>query len=301
MHPFAYTRPKTLVEALALLDEQGAQATLLAGGTDLVVDLRNRTQTPRLVIDVKRIAELPPTIRETNGRLRISATAVMTDIEGDDRVRTAFPALAEAAATVGSIQIRNRATLAGNVCRASPAADTPPALLVYQAEVNLANARGTRRVPVEQFVVGPRRTTLQQGEVVTSIDLPLPNERQGAAFARVTRRHGVDLATINLCCKVTTEGRTQFAYGAVGPRPFLVTDETGVLADPRAHDAARDEVLRRLLTQASPISDVRGSREYRLAMLLVMSRRALRTAIDRLRQEDSKGFPPPLGEGTVGA
>lgn len=285
-----------MAETLALLDEHGPGAALLAGGTDLVVDLRNRTQTPAVVIDVKRIAELPPTISETDGRIRIGATAVMTDIESDARIRTRFPALAEAAATVGSIQIRNRATLAGNICRASPAADTPPALLVYEAEVNLASAQGTRRVPVEQFIVGPRKTALLSGEVVTSIDLPPPNERQGAAFARVTRRRGVDLATINLCCKVSAGGHTQFAYGAVGPRPFVVTDESGVLSDPATTDEAKDEILRRLLTHASPISDVRGSREYRLAMLLVMSRRALKTAIDRLHNS-----PSPVGEGRVGA
>lgn len=117
---------------------------------------------------------------------------------------------------------------------------------------------------------------------MTSIDLRIDGERHGAAFARLTRRRGVDLATINLCCKVDASGRTQFAYGAVGPRPFLVADETGVLADPAATNAAKDEVLVRLLTQASPISDVRGSREYRQAMLVVMSRRALQASIARL-------------------
>jgi carbon-monoxide dehydrogenase medium subunit len=282
MHPFAYMRPQTLAEMLTLLGERGSETAVLAGGTDLVVDLRNRTQSPAMVIDVKRVAELPRTITEIDARIRISATAVMTDIETDALIRARFPALAEAAATVGSIQIRNRATLAGNICRASPAADTPPALLVYGAEVNLAAARGTRRVALDQFIVGPRRTVLGPGEIVTSIDLPTSNERQGAAFARVTRRRGVDLATINLCCKVTAAGRAHFAYGAVGPRPFLATDESGTLADPAAGDDAKDQVLRQLLTKASPISDVRGSREYRRAMLLVMSRRTLRTAIQRL-------------------
>ncbi len=281
MHPFAYTRPQTLAQMLALLGERGSETAVLAGGTDLVVDLRNRTQMPAMVIDVKRVAELPPTITEIDGRIRISATAVMTDIEGDDRIRSRFRALAEAAATVGSIAIRNRATLAGNICRASPAADTPPALLVYGADVNLAAAGGTRRVPLDQFIMGPRRTALGPGEVVTSIDLPTPNEPQGTSFARVTRRRGVDLATVNLCCMVTAAGRAHFAYGAVGPRPFLVTDESGTLADPDAGDNAKDQVLRQLLTKASPISDVRGSRDYRLAMLLVMSRRTLRTAIQR--------------------
>jgi carbon-monoxide dehydrogenase medium subunit len=282
MHPFAYARPATLSEALALLEEHGADARLLAGGTDLVVELRNLAIRPKIVIDLKRVAELVPSISETEDRLRISPTAVMADVEADARVRAHFPALVEAASTVGSIQIRNRATLAGNICHASPAADTAPALLVYGAGVNLASVRGPRRLLLAEFFLGPGKTALKPGELVTSIDLPLVNERHGAAFARLTRRRGVDLATINLCCRVDAGGRTHFAYGAVGPRPFLVADDSGLLADPKASDAARDEVLLRLLTHASPISDVRGSREYRRAMLLVMSRRTLRTAIDRL-------------------
>jgi CO/xanthine dehydrogenase FAD-binding subunit len=288
MLPFAYARPAMLSDALALLEEYGADGCLLAGGTDLVVELRNRAIRPRIVIDLKRVAELSPSISETGNRLRISATTLMADIEADAHVRARFPALVEAASTVGSIQIRNRATLAGNICHASPAADTAPALLVYGAEVNVASVRGTRRLPLTEFFLGPGKTALQAGELVTSIDMRLSKERHGAAFGRLTRRHGVDLATINLCCRVDASGRTQFAYGAVGPRPFLVADESRVLADPKASDAARDKVLLRLLTQASPISDVRGSREYRAAMLLVMSRRALRTAIDRLSQAPSQ-------------
>jgi CO/xanthine dehydrogenase FAD-binding subunit len=283
MQPFAYARPATLSEALALLETHGSDAVLLAGGTDVVVGLRNRSLRPKVVIDLKRVAELRPGIAETDGVLRIGANTVLTDLGDDERIRSRFPALVEAMATVGSNQIRNRATLTGNICHASPAADTAPALLVYGAVVNLASARGTRSVALDGFFVGPGRTVLQEGELVTSLDLPLATQRRGAAFGRITRRRGVDLATIGLCCLVEAGGRTLFAYGAVGPRPFLVADESGVLADPSAGDAAKDEVLRRMLAQASPITDVRGSREYRAAMLLVMSRRALRSSILRLR------------------
>ena len=135
MHTFAYARPATLAEAVALLEAHGPDARLLAGGTDLVIRLRDGTARPVVVVDVKRIAELRPAIREADGRVTISATSVMTDIAADERVRRHFPALVEAAAVVGSVQIRNRATLAGNICNASPAADTAPSLLVYGATV----------------------------------------------------------------------------------------------------------------------------------------------------------------------
>lgn len=282
MQPFAYVRPATLSEALTLLDEHGPDASLLAGGTDLVVALRNRTLRPKVVIDLKRVAELRPSISDEEGWTTINATSVLTDISEDQQIRARFPALVDAAVTVGSAQIRNRATLTGNICHASPAADTAPALLVYGAIANVASVRGTSRVNLAEFFVGPRQTVLQPGELVTSIALPADATPRGATFVRITRRRGVDLATISLCCMVEATGRTQFAFGAVGPRPFLVADESGLLADLDVGDAAKDEVLRRLLTQASPISDVRGSREYREAMLLVMSRRALRLSIARL-------------------
>ena len=136
---------------------------------------------------------------------------------------------------------------------------------------------------LEEFFIGPGTTSLQSGELVTSIELPAAEERLGAAFARITRRRGVDLATVSVCCLVAASGRTIFAYGAAAPRPFIVRDESGVLADPATGDAAKDEVLKQLLTRASPISDVRGSRDYRAAMLLVLSRRLLHTSIERLR------------------
>ena len=283
MQPFAYARPATLSEALAVLDEHGSDACMLAGGTDVVVALRNRSLRPRVVIDLKRVAELRPSIDEAGGHVTIGANTVMADLSDDARIRARFPALVEGMDAVGSNQIRNRATLTGNICHASPAADTAPALLVYGAMVNIAGARGARQVSLVDFFVGPGKTVLRRGELVTSIDLPASAARRGATFARITRRRGVDLAIISVCCLVEADGRTLFAFGAVGPRPFLVADDSGLLADPNTDQAARDSVLMRMLSQASPISDVRGSREYRAAMLLVMSGRALRSSLARFQ------------------
>jgi CO/xanthine dehydrogenase FAD-binding subunit len=213
--------------------------------------------------------------------LEIGALAVLTDIIQNEQVQRHFPALAEAAGTVGSVQIRNRATLAGNICNASPAADTAPALLVYGARINLRGVNGSRRVPLSEFFVGPGQTVLQRGEIVASIELPRPQTPVGVAFTRLTRRRGVDLATINVCCLVEAAGVTRFAYGAVGPRPLLVADESGHLADPTVDEQIKEQLLKQLIGRASPISDVRASREYRLAMLFVLSRRALQTALNR--------------------
>ncbi len=283
MRPFSYIRPTALADALNALETHGAKARVLAGGTDVLVRLRMGHMRPDLVVDIKDVAEFGDGIVETGDVLRVGARAVMTDLVGDARIRRHFPALVDAASVVGSVQIRNRATLAGNICNASPAADTAPALLVYGASVNLVGPAGTRTVPVTEFFTGPGKTVLQVGELVASIDLPIPTRRTGSAFGRITRRYGVDLATINLVCRVDDAGETRFAYGAVGPRPFLVTDTSGVLAAASAPADRKTAMLKELIGHASPITDVRGGRDYRLAMLDVMSRRALDSSLKQLQ------------------
>ncbi len=287
MHAFDYARPASVTEAVALLAEHGAAARVLAGGTDLVIRLRDGTLTPSLVVDVKRIPELRPRIDLVDGILSISAGTTMTDVAGDARVRRHFPALVEAAEVVGSVQIRNRATLAGNICNASPAADTAPALLVHGATVVAAGPAGERRIPLDDFFVRSGQTTLAAGELVTAIELPVPLRRMGATHVRRTRRRGHDLASVTLCCAVDEAGVTRIAYGSVGPRPVLELDESGVLADPAAPEEAKAAVLERMLAAASPSPrSMRASPEYRLAMLRVLATRALRTAIARLAEAE---------------
>lgn len=284
MRSFRYARPETLSEALALMNEYGSSATVLAGGTDLIVRLRTGRALPAIVIDLKRVPALRADIQECGTFLRIGAATVMSDVIADERVRSRFPALADAAHEVGSLQIRNRATLAGNICNASPAADTAPALLVYEAVVNLVSTTGPRCVPLKQFFTGPGKSVIQRGELVESIDLPLPSGKTGACFERLTRRRGVDLATINLCCLVKESGTVLFAFGAVAPTPLLVSDDSGNLANPDADPLEREAILQSLVAHASPISDVRAGADYRAAMLLTMSRRALATALVRLQE-----------------
>ncbi len=283
--PFRYLRPRQLSEAFDILGRFGPEASMLAGGTDLVVGLRTGRVAPRVVVDLKRIADLTPGISARDGRVRIVAPTTLTGVIADRRIQEHFPALVQAAQTVGSVQIRNRATLTGNICNASPAADTAPALLAYGAAVVLISSRGSRIVPLDEFLLGPRTTSLRLDEIAAAVEIPVPAGRTGSQFARLTRRRGVDLATISMCCTVGAQV-TRFGYGAVSPKSFVLTDETGVLADPDASPAARTRLLREFVAQAAPISDLRGSREYRNAMLLTVSQRVLHAAIaqrDRTR------------------
>jgi carbon-monoxide dehydrogenase medium subunit len=281
MRAFAYERPTRLADALALLAEPDSRP--LAGGTDLIIRIRDGSVRPTTVVDLKRIGEFERGIRIEDGWLTIGARTVMTDLLRDDRIRSDYVALAEAAAVVGSVQIRNRATLAGNVCNASPAADTVPALLVYGARVLAVGPGGRRTIPIDDVFVRSGVTTLAPGELVAAVELPLPAGRRGAVHLRRTRRRGHDLASVTLACVIGTDGVTRLSYGSLGPRPLLAVDQTGVLADPRASDAAKAERLAELFAEASPsATSMRASPDYRLAMLRVLGMRAIATAAQRL-------------------
>ncbi len=289
MRPFVYLRPATLDQAIAALSEPAAVPYLLAGGTDLIVRLRRGQLRPTIVIDTKRIRDLHDEIVAVDGGLRFGARVTMSSIMQDARVRQHFEALVESASVVGSVQIRNRATLVGNICNASPAADTVPALLVYDAVANVVGPNGSRSVPLAEFFAGPGRTILTRGEILESVDLPFPKQPVGAAFGRITRRRGVDLATINLCGLIGATGVTRFAFGAVAPTPFVATDDSGAVAANGTDAAAHADALRALFSRARPITDVRGSQEYRTAMLEVMTERTWHVAADRLRRRLETG------------
>jgi CO/xanthine dehydrogenase FAD-binding subunit len=283
MRTFAYERPTGLADAIGLLAEHGPRARLLAGGTDLLIRLRDRSLQPDVVVDVKRVAELEDGIRDEGERLVIGARTVMTDIAADERIRRDLTALAEGAEVVGSVQIRNRATLAGNICNASPAADTAPALLAFGAVVVAVGPAGERRIPIDEWFVRSGVTTLAPGELVRAIEIPRDGRRRGSVHVRRTRRRGHDLASVTVTCVVEADGATRLAFGSVGPRPLLVTDPSGILADPATSSAERARVLDDLFAAASPSpTSMRASPEYRLAMLRVLGLRAVETAVRRL-------------------
>ena len=299
MWPSIYHAPESLADLHGLLHRYGAGARMFVGGTDVIVRLRHGAMKPTALIDLKRVQELSEQPEQHGGSIRIGARVTMTTILGDERIRRWFPALLEAAAVVGSIQIRNRATLVGNVCNASPAADTVPVLLVHGAVANITGPAGERRVPLSEFFVGPGRTVLEGGELVVSLDLPIPSGPVGAAFGRLTRRRGVDLAVINLCVLLEAGRPARMAFGAVAPTPILSVDTTGALDGSTEWTDASERALASMLMSTKPISDVRGGRDYRAAMLPVLARRAWQTARLRLSEpatRESATSEPPTRE-----
>src|SRR3954449_8862531 len=273
-----YYRPTTRADALAALAEAGERARPLVGGTDLLVGLRHHTVEPELLVDLKGVTDLPEPIVVTDDGVRIGATYTLGELVAHPVVREWYPALVEAALTVGSVAIRNRASLVGNACNGSPAADTVPALLVHDAAITIASRGGERTLALDDFFLGPRRTLCGADELVTRIELPRPPDGFGSAFRRLTRRRGVDLATVSVAAGVDRDGRVVLGLGAVGPRPLRTElDAPFDAADVPGLVRALDERLE----IATPISDIRGSREYRHATVRVLARRTVLAAADR--------------------
>jgi carbon-monoxide dehydrogenase medium subunit len=267
-----------MADALAALAAAGEGGRILIGGTDLIVGLRHHTLQPDLIVDLKNAQDLPEPIAVSEEGVSIGPTLTMTELITHPVVQEWYPGLVEAAGSVGSVAIRNRASLIGNVCNGSPAADTAPPLLVLGASVTIASVDGERTVPMSEFFLGPRRTQCTPGQIVTQINLPRPADGSGSASRRLTRRRGVDIATVSVAAQVDADGKLLLGLGAVGPRPLL-TGQT----DPLALDdsPALIKVLDELLELATPISDVRSSREYRIATLRALTKRAVLTAANR--------------------
>jgi carbon-monoxide dehydrogenase medium subunit len=289
-HDFAYLRPGDLDEALAMLGEHPG-ARVLAGGTDLVPWMRDDAVFPEAVVDIKRIAGLTD-ITVADGSLRVGTLVTFSDLMRSAVVDAEVPLLAEAAATVASVGIRNRATLVGNLCSAVPSCDGGPALLVYDAAVEVTGPDGPRSVPITEWFVGPRKAALGSGEIATGVTIPIPGAH-GGCYVKLSRYRGEDLAQAGVAVLALPGYRYRVAFGAVGPVPFRAPaieahlEGRAIEGSPEGLDELVDEVI-------SPISDVRATKEYRTHMCHVMLRRGLAAAEARLT-----GGGPPYGEQVI--
>ncbi len=273
-----YYRPTTTAEAVAALAGEAGTARVLVGGTDLLVALRHRTVEPSLLVDIKRVRDLRPPIDVESRAITFGPTVTMSAVAADPTVREWFPSLAEAALVVGSVAIRNRASLIANSANGSPAADTAPPLVALDASVTIASTSGERTVRLRDFFLGSRRTLCGPGEMVTSLRVPRPADGSSSCFLRMTRRRGVDLATVSVAAVVERDGRATAGLGAVGP-VTLLGGPTGPVA--LWSEAEVENMVDELLSPATPIEDVRAGQTYRAAMLRVLARRAVLCAAGR--------------------
>lgn len=278
---FEYVKPKDMDEALHVFSLYREKARALAGGTDLVVHLKEGLAKPAVVVDIKALPELAG-LEFKGGTLRIGALATFTDLIESAAVKANFPVLWEAALTVASTGVRNRATVAGNICSAVPSADSAPALAVYEAVVLVRGLKGERSVPVSEWFTGPKKTALQPDELVVAVQLKAPAKKHGGCYMKLSRYEGEDLAQGGIGALVFADNTYRIAACALGPKPGRCPATEAVLNGNKLGTKVIEKAKEALLGEISPISDIRSSKEYRVHMAQVMLERALQSAVARL-------------------
>ena len=281
---FDYFKPKTAAEAVRILNRLGAKGQVLAGGTDLVGLIADDAARPGALVDIKGLEELSA-LRCSRDVLRIGALVTFTDLLESPIIRRQFPVFAEMIHWVASRGIRNRATMIGNICSAVPCCDSGPILLLYEAEVVLKSPRRTRRLPIEDWFRGPRKTAIGRGEIVTSLAVPRPHKKHAACFVKLRRYRGEDLAQASVGVLLLLGHHWLVSFGSVAPTPVRGRRVEKLLEGRELTDDLVRRACAVALEDIAPITDIRATREYRNLMAQVMLERALRAAASRFAGE----------------
>ncbi len=287
MIEFEYAAPTDLDEAIGLFAQAGDRATLLAGGTDIIVQLREGLRRADLVIDVKKIPELSQFEYAPETGLRLGASVPCWQIYENESIAAAYPALADAVRIIGGWQIQSRASVGGNLCNASPAADSIPALIALGAVAHLAGPGGRRAVPVAEFCTGPGKNVLQSGELLVALTLPPAHAGSGSAYQRFIPRNEMDIAVVGAGSWVQLDESRQriaaarIALAAVGPTPRQAVQAAEFLCGKEPTEENLHEAGELAKQVATPISDMRGPAEYRTHLVGVLTRRTLAAAVER--------------------
>ena len=282
-----YEAPDSVEGAVALLAGATGDARVLAGGTDLLVQMRADILDPDLVVDIKKISETR-TVTEEKGGWRIGAAVTGAELKEHTKLKKAWPGVVEAANLIGSTQVQGRATLGGNLCNGSPAADSVPALIAAGAVATLAGPKGRRDLPVEDVMLGPRKLALQKGEIVVSFLLPPKAPRSSDAYLRFIPRTEMDIAVVGAGVSLTVDGggtitAARVGLGAVAARVLLVTEAALAIIGSRFDEAAQARLEAAARAVCRPIDDKRGTVDFRVDVAAVLTRRAALIALDRAR------------------
>ena len=292
MHEIDYVAPKSIDEAVAAMASKGEQARALAGGTDLLVQLRGGRRTAELVVDMKDIPELNQLSYDAGSGLTIGAATACYQIYQDQAVASAYPGLVDSASLIGSIQIQGRASLGGNLCNSAPSADAIPPMIALGSVANIAGPNGSRQVAVEDFCTGPGRNVLEPGELLVSINVPAPAPNSGANYLRFIPRNEMDIAVAGVGSAVVLDGSGQnfvsarISLASVAPTPVFAREAGDSLAGKAVSDEAIEEAARLAMEAAVPITDMRGTIRQRIHLVGVLTRRTLNNAIRRARGEE---------------
>lgn len=284
---FDYESPRTVEEAVGLLSAPGRRARALAGGTDLLVQMRTGRREADLVVDIKGIPDLNQLTLTPQG-LTIGAAVPCYRIYGDPAISRAYPGLIDAVSLIGGTQIQGRASLGGNLANAAPSADAVPILIALGAQCRIAGPAGTRLIEAEDFCIAPGTNALGAGELLVSIHIPAPATHSGACYLRFIPRNEMDIAVAGVGVSVTLDGGSfrgaRVALSSVAPTPLLVREAGDALAGSPVSSGAIERAAEIAKAAARPITDMRGTAEYRRHLCAVLTRRALHRAIERARE-----------------
>lgn len=290
MQAFNYVVPRSIREVVSLLEQHGDRARILAGGTDIIVQLREGRRKADLVVDIKDVPDVNELSYNSDQGLHFGAAVPCWRIYEDRVLAKTYPGLIDAVSLIGGIQIQGRATVGGNLCNASPAADTIPSLIVLRTICTIAGPGGTRNVPVEEFCTAPGQTVLQRGEFLVSFEIPSPTKNSGSSYLRFIPRNEMDIAVVGVGSSVVlNDDRTKFvsgriALGAVAPTPLFVRDAGDALSGNEVSDTVVHMAAKIAQAAARPISDMRGTAEQRRHLVGVLTRRAIEGAIQRAKE-----------------
>ncbi|NHJ00780.1 MAG: hypothetical protein EAX86_01505 [Candidatus Heimdallarchaeota archaeon] len=275
---FKIVTPSTLREALSILDTNNTRSKLLAGGTDLLVDLRNRTINPNIIIDLKNIPELNE-LKQKGDIFVIGAAVPIADILKSKEVRKNFHSLYTALNEMCDEILRFRATIGGNLGTASPAADTAGPLLIHRARIIVASKKISREIPIQEFFIGVKQNCLMPNEIITAIHIPISTENEKSVFLKL-KRNSEDLALIGVSA-INYNSQTKLAFTAVAPIPILVDITAYISGNKRPNEEKFKEIWKLVKNAISPINDLRASREYRLHMTEILTRKALKEVLQK--------------------
>ena len=281
-HDFEYARPATLAEAILLLNTHQEKAKILAGGTDLIDSIKDAMLVPEILSDIKDMRELCE-IKEEPGQISIGAGVTFTQLLENPIIKKQFPMLWDASATVASSGIRNRATLAGNICTAVPSLDSAPALLCHEAVVHCASSNGTRELHIGDWFIAPRKTALRPNEILTHITMLFPAEDSTGIYLKIGRYNGEDMAQAGWGFWVSKQHQYRIAHCALAPFPKRAADIEALLNGKALDDQLIEQAMALVESVISPITDIRSSQEYRIHISKVMLKRGLKAAQDRLQ------------------
>ena len=290
LNNFEYFAPSTTSEVLDLVSRLGNKAKILAGGTDLFILMKDKVLKPEQLIDINNVEDFKGITYENGKGAVIGAATKIAEIEDSDLIKENYYALYQAASELGSFQVRSMATIGGNSCNASPAAETPTPLVAFGAKVVLSSKSGERELPLEDFILGNRETELKEGEILSKFILPEPDDKAASRYSFIGLRDAMEIDAVNMAVYMVLDNNKKtvkdlkFVMGSVFPRPLISAKVPEILKGQDFNEELAEKAAQSAASEAKPITDIRATEEYRREVIVVLARRLLKEAFEAAKE-----------------